>query len=188
MACWAHLRRKIFDIHTTNPTPLTTDLPACIGAIYESEAGIRGTPPDNRRRSRQERSLPLVDELRHALDDTLRRLSTKSEMAKALSYGRKRWAALTRFLDDGRLEIDDSEQDNQAIRVGGLPCERRARHAVCRVGPKELVICWIKSGWGPGGCNLYGYRDRQAQRSRTPSVYRRCNRKDRWWLARITLG
>ena len=74
------------DIHTTKPTPLTTDLLARIGAIYEIEAGIRGTPPDNRRRSRQERSLPLVEELRLALDDALRRLSPKSEMAKTLSY------------------------------------------------------------------------------------------------------
>ena len=108
VACWAHFRRKIFDIHATKPTPLTTELLARIGAIYEIEAGIRGTPPDNRRRSRQERSLPLVEELHHALDDALRRLSSKSEMAKALSYGRKRWAALTRFLDDGRLEIDNN--------------------------------------------------------------------------------
>ncbi len=108
VACWAHFRRKIFDIHATKPTPLTTDLLARIGAIYEIEAGIRGTPPDNRRRSRQERSLSLVGELRQALDDALRRLSPKSEMAKALSYGRKRWAALTRFLDDGRLEIDNN--------------------------------------------------------------------------------
>ena len=108
VACWAHFRRKIFDIHATKPTPLTTDLLARIGALYEIEAEVRGSPPDVRRRSRQDRTGPLVEMLRQALDDALRRLSPKSEMAKAISYGRKRWAALTRFLDDGRLEIDNN--------------------------------------------------------------------------------
>ena len=146
VACWAHFRRKIFDIHTTKPTPLTTDLLARIGAIYQIEAGIRGTPPDNRRRSRQERSLPLVEELRHALDDVLRRLSPKSEMAKALSYGRKRWAALTRFLDDGRLEIDNSEQNNQAVR--GTDCSASAERAMrcVALGRKNWLFAGSKAG------------------------------------------
>ena len=108
VACWAHFRRKIFDIHATKPTPLTTDLLARVGALYEIEAEVRGQPPDIRRRSRQDRTRPLVETLRQALDDALRRLSPKSEMAKAISYGRKRWTALTRFLDDGRLEIDNN--------------------------------------------------------------------------------
>lgn len=132
VACWAHFRRKIFDIHATKPTPLTTDLMARIGAIYEIEAGIRGTPPDNRQRSRQERSGPLVGELRQALDDSLRRLSSKSEMAKALSYGRKSWAALTRFVDDWRLEIDNNT------------AERAMRCVV--LGRKNWVYAGSKAG------------------------------------------
>ena len=103
-----HFRRKIFDIHATKPTPLTTDLLERIGQLYEIEAEVRGHQPDIRRRSRQDRTKPLIDELRQALDDALRRLSPKSEMAKAIAYGRKRWVALTRFLDDGRLEIDNN--------------------------------------------------------------------------------
>lgn len=108
VACWAHFRRKIFDIHATKPTPLTTDLLERIGQLYEIEAEVRGHQPDIRRRSRQDRTKPLIDELHEALDDALRRLSPKSEMAKAIAYGRKRWVALTRFLDDGRLEIDNN--------------------------------------------------------------------------------
>lgn len=50
----------------------------------------------------------MVDELRSAIDDALRRLSPKSAMAKALAYGRKRWIALTRFVDDGLAEIDNN--------------------------------------------------------------------------------
>jgi transposase len=119
VACWAHFRRKIFDIHATKPTPLTTDLLTRIGALYEIEAEVRGQPPDIRRHSRQERTRPLIETLRQALNDALRRLSPKSEMAKAISYGRKRWIALTRFLDDGRLEIDNNNAE-RAMRCVAL--------------------------------------------------------------------
>ncbi len=108
VACWAHFRRKIFDIHATKPTPLTTDLLERIGQLYEIEAEVQGQQPEIRRQSRHDRTQPLIDDLRQALDDALRRLSPKSEMAKAIAYGRKRWVALTRFLDDGRLEIDNN--------------------------------------------------------------------------------
>ncbi len=120
VACWAHFRRKIFDIHTTKPTPLTTDLLARIGQLYEIEAEVRGQPPDIRRRRRQDRTARLILELQQALDDALRRLSPKSEMAKAIAYGRKRWIALTRFCADGRLEIDNNiaERAMRCVAIG----------------------------------------------------------------------
>ncbi|OZA55767.1 MAG: IS66 family transposase, partial [Sphingomonadales bacterium 39-62-4] len=104
VACWAHFRRKIFENHATSPTPLTTDLLERIAQLYAREAEIRGQPPDARRRHRQDHSKPLVEDLRIAIDDSLRRLSPKSAMAKALAYGRKRWDALTRYLDEGTAE------------------------------------------------------------------------------------
>ena len=120
VACWAHFRRKIFDIHTTSPTPLTTDLLSRIGSLYKIEDEIRGTPPDVRRRTRLERAAPVIEALRIALDDALRRLSPKSEVAKAIAYGRKRWIALTRFVNDGRLEIDNNiaERAMRSIAIG----------------------------------------------------------------------
>ena len=120
VACWAHFRRKIFDIHATKPTPLTTDLLGRIAGLYKVEEEIRGHPPDVRRRVRLERIAPLIEELRSALDDALRRLSPKSEMAKAIAYGRKRWTALKRFVDDGRLEIDNNiaERAMRSIAIG----------------------------------------------------------------------
>lgn len=120
VACWAHVRRKIFDNHATSPTPLTTDLLDRIAGLYTIEEQIRGEPPDRRRAVRQEHSRPQVDALRLAIDDALRRLSPKSAMAKALAYGRKRWNALTRYLDDGRAEIDNNiaERAIRAIAIG----------------------------------------------------------------------
>ena len=120
VACWAHFRRKIFENHQTSPTPLTTDLLERIGALYRIEDEVRGQPPDIRRQWRQEKARPLVDELRSAIDDALRRLSPKSAMAKALAYGRKRWIALTRFLDDGRAEVDNNiaERAMRSVAIG----------------------------------------------------------------------
>ncbi len=81
---------------------------------------MRGRPPDVRCRTRQEKSRPLVDALRGVLDAALRHLSPKSEMAKAIAYGTKRWPALSRFLSDGRLEIDNNiaERALRGIAVG----------------------------------------------------------------------
>lgn len=94
IACWAHFQRRIFDIDATKPTPLATDLLERIGQLYEIEAEPCGLQPDIRRQSRQERTQPMIDNLRQALDDATCRLSPKSEMAKAVAYGCKRWAAL----------------------------------------------------------------------------------------------
>lgn len=120
VACWAHFRRKIFDIHTTSPTPLTTDLLTRIASLYKIEEDIRGAPPDLRRRTRLDCATPRIEALRIVLDDALRRLSPKSEVAKAIAYGRKRWTALTRFVEDGRLEIDNNiaERAMRSIAIG----------------------------------------------------------------------
>ena len=120
VACWAHFRRKIFENHQTSPTPLTTDLLERIRALYRIEDEVRGQPPDIRRQWRQEKARPLVDELRSAIDDALRRLSPKSAMAKALVYGRKRWTALTCYLDEGAAEIDNNiaERAMRSVAIG----------------------------------------------------------------------
>jgi len=120
VACWAHFRRKVFDLHERIPTPLTIDILERIGALYAIEAEVRGQPPDVRRQARQERSRPLVDALREVLDAALRRLSPKSDMTRAIAYGTRRWPALCRFLDDGRLEIDNNiaERALRGVAVG----------------------------------------------------------------------
>ena len=120
MACWAHFRRKIFENHQTSPTPLTTDLLERIAGLYRIEHAVRGQPPDLRRQHRTETSRPQVDELRAVIDDALRRLSPKSAMAKALAYGRKRWDALTSFIDEGTAEIDNNiaERAMRSIAIG----------------------------------------------------------------------
>ncbi len=85
-ACWAHVRRKFFDEHATNPSPITTEALDRIGALYGIEDTIRGLPPDERRRIRREKAAPLLAALRAWLDTTLPKLSAKSDLAKAMRY------------------------------------------------------------------------------------------------------
>jgi hypothetical protein len=79
-----------------------------IAALYAVEAEIRGQPPDLRRRERQARAGPLLEELRVWLTGMVGRVSAKSELAKAIGYSLTRWRALTRDRDDGRIEIDNN--------------------------------------------------------------------------------
>jgi transposase len=120
VACWAHFRRKIFDIHKPKPTTLTSDILERIAALYAIEAEVRGQPPGIRQKARQERTKPLIAELRAILDNAHHRLSPKSVMATAIAYGTKRWIALTQFLDNGQLEIDNNiaERSLRSVAIG----------------------------------------------------------------------
>jgi len=114
-ACWAHVRRKFFDEYESTKAPLAKEALDRIGALYAVEAEARGRGPDERRRWRQEKSKPLLDELHAWLSSTKSKLSQKTDLAKAVRYTLSRWKALTRFLDDGRLEIDNNAAE-RAIR------------------------------------------------------------------------
>jgi transposase len=119
-ACWAHDRRKFHDIHAAHPSPTTTGALDRIGALYGIEAEVRGKPPDDRRAVRQARAAPLLAELRTWMEKTLRSLSPKSETADALRYALSRWRALARYVNDGRIEIDNSaaERSLRAVALG----------------------------------------------------------------------
>jgi hypothetical protein len=101
-------------------SPTTTEALARVGALYGIEEEIRGKPAELRCSVRQARAKPLVDELRNWMEKALRALSTKSETAGAIRYALSHWRALTRYLDDGLLEIDNNaaERALRAIAIG----------------------------------------------------------------------
>jgi transposase len=115
VACWAHVRRKFFDIHASNGSSLAREALTRIGALYGVESEARGRAAEERRSIRQARAGPLLDELKSWFEASLRKLSGKSELAGAIRYALNRWTALTRYRDDGRLEIDNNIAEN-AIR------------------------------------------------------------------------
>ena len=119
VACWAHARRKFHEIHVIHASPTTAEALARIGALYAIEEEIRGKPADLRLDIRQTRARPLLDELRKWMEKSLRSLSPKSETAGAIRYALSRWRALTRYADDGRLEIDNNAAE-RALRAVAL--------------------------------------------------------------------
>jgi transposase len=118
-ACWAHARRKFHEIHVIHGSPTTTEALARIGALYAIEDEIRGKPADLRLGIRQTRARPLLDELRRWMEKSLRSFSAKSETAGAIRYALSRWRALTRYTEDGMLEIDNSASE-RALRAVAL--------------------------------------------------------------------
>jgi hypothetical protein len=119
VACWAHARRKFHDIHAIHASPITTEAITRIGALYGIEEEIRGKPIDMRRSTRQARAKPLLASLKSWMETSLRTLSTKSETAGAIRYALSRWSGLTRYIDDGLLEIDNNPAE-RALRAVAL--------------------------------------------------------------------
>jgi transposase len=118
-ACWAHVRRKFFDIHATTASPIAAEALERIGALYAIETDIRGQAPEQRCALRQARAGPLLDELHAWLSANLTKLSKKSELAVAIRYALSRWPALLRYRDDGRVEIDNNAAE-RALRTVAL--------------------------------------------------------------------
>jgi transposase len=117
--CWAHVRRKFFDLHEAHPSTITTEALERIGSLYAIESEIRGRAPDERRRQRQNRSRALLTSLQEWFKESLIKLSRKSETAMAINYALARWSALVRYCDDGLLEIDNNAAE-RALRAVAL--------------------------------------------------------------------
>nr|WP_229418172.1 IS66 family transposase [Massilia sp. Root351] len=121
-ACWAHARRKFYDLHAARPSALTAEALRRIGELYAIEEAIRGKPSDERLAIRQARARPLLEDLERWLHATLATLSRKSDTAAAILYALKLWPALTWYVDDGSIEIDNSAAE-RALR--GVALGRR---------------------------------------------------------------
>jgi transposase len=104
--CWAHLRRRFFDIAKDGYAPIASETLDRIAALYAIEKTIRGDSAGARRAVRQEKSKPLVLALKAWFEQQLTRVSGKSLIAEAIRYALHHWDGLTRFLDDGRIELD----------------------------------------------------------------------------------
>jgi transposase len=119
-ACWAHVRRKFYDLQQAHASPLASEALERIGALYAIEREIRGRPPDQRQQVRQARAKPLLESLRQWLEESLSKLSRKSDTSAAIRYALSRWEALVRYGDDGRIEIDNNaaERSLRAVALG----------------------------------------------------------------------
>jgi transposase len=118
--CWAHVRRKFYDLEQAHASPIAAEAVQRIGQLYSIENEIRGRPPEQRKQIRQARARPVLEAMQSWLEDNYAKLSRKSDTAKAIQYALGRWAALTRYCEDGQLEIDNNaaERALRAIALG----------------------------------------------------------------------
>lgn len=106
--CWAHVRRRFFELAAAGPAPIAAEALERIAALYRIETEIRGRSAEARRLVRQDRTRPLLDALEAFLREKLTLISQKTKLAEAIRYALSRWEGLSRFLDDGRVELDNN--------------------------------------------------------------------------------
>ncbi len=118
-ACWAHARRKLYEVHEATGSPVAAEALRRIAELYAIEATIRSWTADARQGVRRAKSLPLVEAMKVWLEAELNRVPPRSGLADAIRYALTRWSALGRFLDDGRIELDNNTVE-RAIRPVAL--------------------------------------------------------------------
>ena len=155
-ACWAHVRRKFFDVHAAAASPVAAEALKRIGDLYEVERTITGAPPDQRSSERRKRSKPIAEALRTWAEATQPRLSRKSELAKAFRYMRSRWKGLVRCFDDGRLALDNN------------PAERALRCVA--IGRKNYLFAGSDAG-GRRAAALYSLIESAKLNGLNPQLY-----------------
>jgi transposase len=118
-ACWAHARRKFYDLHAATQSPLAQEALQRIGQLYAIETPLRGAAVETRLQARQQHSTPLLQDLHRWCLSTLQQVAKKSGIASAIHYALSRWDALTRYAHDGRIEIDNNAAE-RALRAVAL--------------------------------------------------------------------
>ena len=119
-ACMAHIRRPFYDLYEAHKSAVAKEALERIAALYAIEEEIRGRSAEERRAVRNERSRPLLESMKKWMEETLGKLSRKSDTTKAIRYALGRWDALMRYCDDGHLEIDNNaaERSLRAVVLG----------------------------------------------------------------------
>ena len=151
-ACWAHVRRKFYDLKQAHNSPIAGEAVGRIGELYGIEKEIRGRPPEQRREVRNARTRPLLDSMHQWAEASLSKLSKKSDTSAAIRYALGLWDALVRFCDDGHIEIDNSAAE-------------RALRAVA-IGRKNYLFAGSDSG-GERAAAIYSLAGSQIERTRS---------------------
>ena len=120
--CWAHLRRRFYEVYVGGNAPIATEALARIKLLYDIEAEIRGLPPEMRQAVRQEKSKPIIEEMKLWFEASFARVSKGGRIADAIRYGLNHWDGLVRFLDDGRIEIDSNTVERS---IRGIALDRK---------------------------------------------------------------
>ncbi len=139
-ACWAHTRRKFYDVEQQTGSPIAAEALRRIAALYDIEAKARGQSPEHRLAWHRARSKPLTIAMRSWLEAQLGLVPMSSTLADAIRYALARWDGLTRFLNDGRVELDTNPVE-RAIRPVALGRKNHLFAGSDGGGHRWAVIC-----------------------------------------------
>ena len=146
--CWAHARRRFYELAAAGPAPIASEALQRTGELYAVEHDIRGRPADERRSTRRARSRPVIEALEPWLRAKLEIVSQKGKLAEAIRYALSRWEGLSHFLDDGRVELD-SNVVKRAIRPLALN-RRNALFAGSDAGGRLWAVLGLAVLYGAG--------------------------------------
>ncbi|CUR45441.1 transposase IS66 [Alcanivorax sp. PN-3] len=156
IGCLAHARRKFHDLHVANKSELAAQALESIGALYGIEREAKDLPDKDRQRLRNEKARPIADALHQWMISRRQKVPDGSGTAKALDYSLKRWAALTRYLDDGAVPIDNNRVENQ-IRPWALGRNNWLFAGSLRSGQRAAAVMSLIQSAKLNGHDPYAY-------------------------------
>ena len=156
LGCWAHARRKFFELHAANQSSIAKDALEQIAPLYEVEREAKDQSPERRQALGQERSKPVFDKLKNWLIEHKRRVPDNSATARAIDYSLKRWAALVRYVDNGHMPIDNNLIERQ-IRPIALGCKNWLFAGSVRAGQRAAAIMSLINSAKLNGIEPHAY-------------------------------
>jgi transposase len=108
VACWAHARRHLYDVHVKDGSLIAKEGLERISELFGIEKAINGLSPEERLAKRQAEAVPRLADLKDFLEKSLTQISGKGTLAQAIRYALSRWIALTRYTNDGQLEMSNN--------------------------------------------------------------------------------
>ena len=156
IGCMAHARRKFFDLHVANKSQLAEQALHSIGGLYEVERKAKEMSDEDRWRLRQEMAIPIAEKLHEWMLAQRELVPEGSATAKALDYSLKRWVALTRYLEDGAVPIDNNQIEN-LIRPWALGRSNWLFAGSLRSGKRAAAIMSLIQSARINGHDPYAY-------------------------------
>lgn len=155
-ACWSHTRRRFYEVAQATNAPIATEALRRIAELYAVEAEVRGQSPAHRLAARHNRSKPIVDAMRLWFEAQLPLVPGRSTLAEAIRYALSRWDGLTRFLHDGRIELDTNPVEG-AIRPVALGRKNHLFAGSDGGGHRWAVLCSLIESCKLNNVEPYAY-------------------------------
>jgi transposase len=155
-ACWSHTRRRFYEVAQATNAPIATEALRRIAELYAIETEVRGQSPAHRLAARHNRSKPVVEAMRLWLEGQLHLVPGRSTLAEAIRYALSRWEGLTRFLRDGRIELDTNPVE-RAIRPVALGRKNHLFAGSDGGGHRWAVLCSLIESCKLNNVEPYAY-------------------------------